>query len=277
MRPEDPETTRTAGPESVQRDTGAEASDTTAEPATDSTTDPTSDSTTEREVEEKPWWDDPRLPWRGKPRRADIACWVGIVLIGIYSFAMLPLRPVLIGSYPLLLVGLTGSRSGLVTIGALAAVGRADWWWIGLALGCISLVKFDLIYYAAGRLWGRGLLEIVAGRSARARRNAERAERLAQRFGVPAVLLSQLIPVIPNAVIYATVAAAGMRFRTFVLLDLASALVINSLWVYLGSRLGQRAVDVVEVIARYSTWISLALLAFVIASAVIRSRRRQAV
>ena len=29
-------------------------------------------------------WDDPRLPWSGKPGRLDILCWAGITLSGLY-------------------------------------------------------------------------------------------------------------------------------------------------------------------------------------------------
>ena len=36
--------------------------------------------------------DDPRVPWHGKPRAADILCWLGIVLSGLFYWALLPLR-----------------------------------------------------------------------------------------------------------------------------------------------------------------------------------------
>ena len=224
---------------------------------------------------EKEWWDDPRMPWRGKPGRRDIALWIAFSLTGVYTLIMLPLRPVLIGGLPLLLVGLTGSRSGMVSIGALWAVGRADWWWVGLVIGSISLIKFDPIFFFAGRFWGRGLIDIFAGRSKRAARNADRAERLARRFSIAAIVLSYVVP-IPSAVIFATLGAAGMRLRTFIAVDLLSALAINSLWLYLGHRLGQRAVDVVNVIARYSTWVSVALVAFILISAIWGARRKAA-
>ncbi len=227
------------------------------------------------EPDEAPWYEDARMPWQGKPGPRDIRLYVAFVLTGVYSLVMLPLRPKLIGSLPLLLVGLTGSRSGLVTIGALSALGRADWWWIGWIIGSISLIKFDPIFFFAGRFWGRGLIEVFAGRSKRAARNADRAERLGRRFGILAILLSYVVP-IPSAVIFATLGAAGMRLRTFVAVDLAAALVINGLWLYLGHRLGQPAVDVVNVIARYSSWISIVLIAFIVLSAVWGARRKAA-
>ncbi len=224
-------------------------------------------------AERKEWWDDPRMPWKGRPSRADLLCWAGFSLSGIIGLIMIPLRPVLLGASPLALVAITGSRSGLVTIGALSDVGRADWWPIGLLLGVLSSVKWDPLFWWAGLLWGRGLIEVVAGRSRWAARNADRAERLARRYAIPAVLLSYVLP-LPAAVIYATVGMAGMRLRTFLLVDLLGAGALCSLYVLLGHRLGQSAVDVVDAIARYSGYISIGLIVVIVLNAIWRSNRR---
>jgi len=224
---------------------------------------------------ERPWWDDPRMPWSGKPGRADIACWVAFSLTGVYALVLLPLRPVLLGANPYLLAALGGSRTSAVTIGALAATG-IGLWPLGLLLGTFGSVKFDPIFWWAGKLWGRGLIELIAGRSPRAARNAARAERATRRFGVLAVLLGYVIP-LPSAVIYATLGATGMRLRNFLLVDIAGALSTRAIYIYLGYRIGQPAVDVVLVIAKYSWWLSIALLAGVIFTAVRQSAgRRQA-
>ena len=45
-------------------------------------------------------WDDPRLPWSGRPRRVDILCWAGIMLSGIFYWVTLPLRTHLVGTHP---------------------------------------------------------------------------------------------------------------------------------------------------------------------------------
>ncbi|HEY9291778.1 MAG TPA: DedA family protein [Microlunatus sp.] len=228
---------------------------------------------TDDEPRQKEWWEDAKLPWKGKPRREDILCWVGFSLSGIIGLIMIPLRPVLLGSAPLALVAITGSRSGLVTIGALASVGRADWWPLGLILGIVSCMKWDPLFWWAGKLWGHGLIELVAGRSKWAARNAGRAEALARRYGVPAILLAYVLP-LPAAVIYATLGMAGMRLRKFLIVDLIGAAVICSLWVFLGHQLGQSAVNVVDLIARYSGYISIGLLVIIIGQAVWRARRR---
>src|ERR1700726_1165763 len=52
---------------------------------------------------ERGTWDDPRVPWSGRPRRVDILCWAGIVLSGIYYWALLPFVAPLVGTHPVLL------------------------------------------------------------------------------------------------------------------------------------------------------------------------------
>lgn len=215
------------------------------------------------------------MPWKGKPARNDILCWIGFSLTGIYALALLPFRPVLLGYHPYLLAALgSGSVSTAVTIGALAATGQGSWP-LGLLLGVFGAVKFDPLYWWAGRLWGRGLIEVVAGRSPRAARNAARAEGIARRFGRLAIVATYLLP-LPSAVVYATLGATGMRFRRFLLWDVASALVTRACYLWLGYQIGQPAVDVVAVIARYSWYLSIALLIGIVVSMVIQSRRRNA-
>jgi membrane protein DedA with SNARE-associated domain len=160
-----------------------------------------------------------------------------------------------------------------VAIGALAATGQG-WWPLGLLLGIIGSIKFDPIYWWAGKLWGRGLIEIVAGRSARAARNADRAERLAVRFGPLAIFTTYVLP-LPSAVVYATLGATGMSLTRFLLWDAGSALVTRAFFIWLGFQLGEPAVAVVELIAKYSWYLSIGLLVVVIVNLVIQSRRRR--
>ena len=208
------------------------------------------------EKDEKEWWDDPRMPWKGKPGRADLVCWIGIALVGIYGLIMMPLRAYLVVANPLLQTALTGSRSALVVLG----VRNDPLWWLGLILGIISIVKFDWIYFLAGRLWGRGLIELMAGRSKRAARNADRAERLARRWGVPAILITYLPIPIPAAVIYATVAMAGMSWKKFWIVNIIGAIIIQSCWIGLGFWLGEPAQVVVNAYAQISMYVAFAIL-----------------
>jgi membrane protein DedA with SNARE-associated domain len=67
-----------------------------------------------------------------------------------------------------------------------------------------------------------------------------------------------------------------MKLRTFLLIDLSGATITRAIYIYLGYRIGQPAVDVVNVIAKYSLWISLALLAGIIINAVRQQHRKKA-
>jgi membrane protein DedA with SNARE-associated domain len=186
---------------------------------------------------------------------------------------LLPFRPVLLGANPYLLAALGGSRTSAVTIGALAATG-VGFWPVGLLLGTFGSVKFDWLFWWAGKLWGHRLIEIVAGRSARAARNAARAERLARRFGTLAIVLTYVLP-LPSGVVYATVAAAGMRLRSFLLIDIGAAAVTRAIFIYLGYQIGEPAVRVVEIISRYSWYLSIALLIGIFVNLGRQSRARK--
>jgi membrane protein DedA with SNARE-associated domain len=235
------------------------------------TTEPFVETTEDGETEQA-WWADPRMPWKGRPSRADLVCWIGIAVVGVYGMVMMPLRAYLVVANPVLQAALTGSRSALVVLG----VTGNPLWWLGLLLGIVSIVKFDWIFFLAGRLWGRGLIELMAGRSKRAARNADRAERLARRWGVPAILLTYLPIPIPAAVVYATVAMAGMSWKRFWTVNLIGAVVIQCTWVAVGFALGEPARVVVEAYAQISMYVAFAILIGVFVGIFVNRRRAPA-
>jgi membrane protein DedA with SNARE-associated domain len=112
--------------------------------------------------------------------------------------------------------------------------------------------------------------------SARAARHAARAERLAARWGEVAILLTYVVPLLPSAVVSATVGAAGMSLRRFLLVNLTGSFLTRSLYLYLGYRIGQPVVDVLETVDRYLLWVSLGLVALVVAGSVRAARARTA-
>ena len=69
-------------------------------------------------------WNDPRLPWQGKPRTADILCWLGIVLSGVFYWALLPLRVSLLGTHPVVAELLNGSTESIISAAAFARAGQ---------------------------------------------------------------------------------------------------------------------------------------------------------
>lgn len=215
-----------------------------------------------------------RLPWTGRPRRVDILCWLGIVLAGAYGLALLPAVPSLIGTHPVLLELLRGSTSSMVAAGAFARVGDASLL-LALLAAVIGMVKFDALYWWAGRLWGPKMIDVFAGRSDRVRRNVARVEKHAARFGWLAVILAPFLP-IPTVLIYAAVGWTGMGLVRFLLFDVIGACLWGGLSVALGYAIGQSAVDAAKTISHYALWISLGLVALVFAQQIWRSRRAPA-
>ncbi|GAA1721343.1 DedA family protein [Propioniferax innocua] len=222
----------------------------------------------------KQWWEQPGMPFQEEPGRKDNVCLWLIILLGVYSMALLPFRAVLI-TMPYVYATLAGSRTAVVMIGALAAPPTENPWWpLGLILATVSICKFDWVYFWAGKLWGRGLIEMVAGRSPRSRRNAERAEEIARRHGTLAMAITFLPVPLPASVIYAALAAAGMSWRRFLILDVLFGFVLQSIYMYLGYRIGEPAVKVVKVYADYAWYVVIAIIVFMVVSAMWRNRRQ---
>lgn len=216
------------------------------------------------------------VPWTGRARRVDLLCWGAITLIGLYSFALLPLRPLLLASHPILLILASGSTESLVAGGAYGSVGRVPLVLV-IAAAILGLMKFDLVFWWAGRLWGPRIVGMLLGRVRRAGRS--RLARLQARFANVegpvvrvAVAVSPFLPV-PSAAIFAIAGAEGMSALLFLLLDLVGELAWAALLIGLGSVLGQRAVDVIHVVSRYVLWISLALAAVIVARVLWTSMR----
>ncbi|MGL5909922.1 MAG: DedA family protein, partial [Phycicoccus sp.] len=163
----------------------------------------------------------------------------------------------------------------VVVLGAFAAAGRIDVWWPGLVLATVSVVKFDPVFWWAGRLWGDRVVDLLRGSSRRSGRFATRAFEMAGRWRAPAILVTWFVPVLPQPVVYAAAGASGMRLRSFLLVDLIGAFVTRCVYFWLGYRLGRPVLDVLDAIDDYALWLTFALLAGTIAAAVLRSVRHR--
>jgi len=215
-------------------------------------------------------WSDPRLPWYGKPGIADILCWAGIVLSGVFYWALLPLRLSLIGTHPVVAELLNGSTESIISAAAFARVG--DGTLLVVLLAAIpGLMKFDILYWWAGRLWGERFIKVLLG-SQRADKHMARAQRAGRKFTWPAVLVSSFLP-IPRAIIFVLAGWAGMRLVTFLILDLIGVLLWAGLLAGLGYTLGHHAVVAARTISHYSWWITIGIVALSVL-AVVRSQRQ---
>lgn len=229
--------------------------------------------TSDSPAAKREWWDDPKLPWKGKPSRKEIWCWGAIAAVGVYGIVLLPLRPFILGLNTWALAAVTGSNIAMVDIGAKAALGQTNWWWLGLIAAALTSIKFDWIWWWAGRLWGHNLIEVISGRSRWAARTGRYAEGLARRFGAPAMVLCWFIPFLPSPIVYAFVGDVGMRLRKFLLLDFIGGLLYRGLWMYLGFLIGAPAKNFVDKLASYSFYLTIAALVVVLGSVFWRTFR----
>jgi membrane-associated protein len=215
-------------------------------------------------------WSDPRLPWQGKPRTADILCWLGIVLSGVFYWALLPLRVSLLGTHPVVAELLNGSTESIISAAAFARAGNGTLTVVLLA-AIPGLMKFDVLYWWAGRLWGERFLMALPG-SRRLAKHMARVRRYGRKFTWPAVLVSSFLP-IPRAVVFVIAGWAGMRLVTFLVLDLIGVLLWAGLLAGLGYALGHDAVVAAKAISHYSWWVTIGIVALTVLFTLLSQRR----
>jgi membrane protein DedA with SNARE-associated domain len=198
------------------------------------------------------------VPWQGRATRVDVALMGAILAVVALGFVIRPLKPFLIADHPVLLGFVSGDLVAIGAGAAFARIGEAPLWLVVVA-GAAGMVKFDWLAWWAGRQWGPGIIRIFTT-SERAQRYAARAAERNPWVVRLAVVLA-VLPGIPTAVVYAAVGWAGMRLTTFLLLDLVGAVLMTATVAGLGYGLGQRAVDVVLMIDRYASAVSLTMIA----------------
>jgi membrane-associated protein len=219
--------------------------------------------------------DKPSLkPWPGKAQREDKIIVGAFAVSGIKAMALLPLLPALVASHPALLELVQGSSASIINMGARARVGQASIL-AAMVLAVPTLMMFDWAFWWAGRRWGdRVFVWLAGGPGPKSRRRLERLHRLESRFGPAAVVLAYVQP-LPTGLIYAAVGDGGMRLWVFLLLDALGTLLWTSLLAVAGWELGQSAVDVADLLARYGLWATIGLVVAVIVWQSFRSPLRR--
>lgn len=207
-------------------------------------------------------WSDPRLPWAGKPRTQDILCWLGIVGSGLFYLVLIPWRASLVGTHPVLSELLNGSTESIISAAAFARTGHGTLT-VALLAAIPGLMKFDLIWWWAGRLWGEKIIILLSGKSQRGMRFMHRARVSGRKFLWPAVVISYFLP-IPTAIIYVIAGWAGMRLITFLVLDILGALLWAGMLAGLGYAIGHPAVSVAKTISHYGIYFTIGLVVLVI-------------
>jgi membrane-associated protein len=190
-------------------------------------------------------------PWLGRPRVRDLLCLAGIVLSGLYGLAMIPLTPGLIATRPVLLELLSGSNSSVVAAGAFSDLEGKLQLAVVVAAALPGMMKFDLLFWWAGVMWGHRILELLALRSRHAAAFARRAEQRGPRVAGAAVLLAAFLPV-PTPLIYAAAGWVGLPLIPFVICDLIGSAAWAALLAGLGSLLGASGVAAADLVSRYA-------------------------
>jgi membrane-associated protein len=214
---------------------------------------------------------DPRVPWSGKPRRIDILCWAAITLSGIYYWAILPFRASLVGTHPVLLEFLNGATEAIVAAAAFARIGHGSII-VVLLVAIPGLMKFDLLYWWAGRLWGERIILLLSGSHKRGPKYMARVQRWGRKFLWPAMIITPFLP-IPSAIVYVVAGWAGMGVTTFLVLDIIGELAWAATLAGLGWEMGHHAVVVAQDISHYGLWVTIVLVVVVVVFQ-IRSQRR---
>jgi len=162
----------------------------------------------------------------------------------------------------------------VVRTGARAATGDL---WVLLSWGAASLgfMKLDWIYWWAGRLWGRDLIEVWSGRSARARKINAWAEKFARKYETLALIVNFLPIPLPRAVILAVLGEAGTTLKKFLTVSIIASFVTTGGYLAIGDWIGEPAVAVMTVYGKYLWYVSIAILIGVFANYWWRNRNQQ--
>ncbi len=211
-------------------------------------------------------------PWEGEARTGDkVLLWF---LFGVPAFYMvlLPFRPFLIAKIPTVLALITGARTVIAGAGAFAAVEGRSLTLVILA-GLFGMLKFDWLFWLAGKMWGEGVLRLYATTPAQ-KRQFDKIKSM-PRWLLYLMLFFSRFPGVPGPIIALIAGWSRVRFLPYFLVTAAGALVMSIALAALGYVIGQPAVDVLKIVDKYAIFISLALIFGLVAWSSIRSNKKR--
>src|SRR6516162_5136240 len=204
-------------------------------------------------------------PWHGRPRARDMLCALAIVVSGVYAVATIPLTPALIASHPVLLELLTGSTSSIMAAGAFSDVDVKLQLTLVVVAALPGIMRFDWVFWWAGRLWGHRIVERLGHSSPRMARLAELAEARGRRWAGPLVALAAFLPSGASTAVYAAAGWAGLPLLAFVLWDTLGSAAWISVVAFGGYLLGSDGVTLAELVSRYATVTIIVLVVMLVA------------
>jgi membrane protein DedA with SNARE-associated domain len=205
------------------------------------------------------------VPWHGRPRARDVCCGIAVVVSAVYAVAAIALTPALIATHPVLLELLTGSNSSIVAAGAFAGVGNKLQLAVVVAAALPGMMRFDWVYWWAGRLWGHSIVVRLGHRSPRSAALASFVETRGRRFAGPLVALAAFLPSGASAAVYAAAGWAGLPLLPFILFDALGSAAWTALLATGGYLLGSEGVSLANLASRYAFATVCVLVAAMIA------------
>ena len=210
---------------------------------------------------------EPELPsFLKNPAPLDKALFVALMLMGVYSMALIAMRAFLL-SHPLAYALMVGGYTSATISGANASVGQGTWW-VYLACTLVGALKFVPVYWLMGRRWGMEFIDMSLLYMPRVHRFFKKA--LTNESGKTKAIILGLLPLgyapgpVPGTVLNAVAGLLKVGLGAVLALNVLSVLAINGLFMWLGWTFGDQVLDIVEVVNRYLLWITLGLLALMV-------------
>ena len=202
---------------------------------------------------------EPELPsFLKNPAPLDKALFVALMLMGVYSMALIAMRAFLLShllAYALMVGGYTSATiSGAMRRGTGHVVGTSRHPRRGAGSSCPSTGLM-------GRRWGMEFIDMSLQAMPRAHRFFRKAltnEPGKTKAIILALPLGYAGPV-PGTVLNAVAGLLKVGLGAVLALNVLSVLAINGLFMWLGWTFGDQVLDIVEVVNRYLLWITLGL------------------
>jgi membrane-associated protein len=192
------------------------------------------------------------FPWHGRPRARDVVCASMIAVSAIYAVVTIPLTPMLIATHPVLLEALTGSTPSVMAAGAFSDVDSKMQIVVVFVAALPGMMRFDWVYWWAGRLWGHSVVEKLGQRSPRSAALARIAETRGRRYAGPLVALAAFLPDGASTAVYAAVGWTGLPLLWFVFFDTIGSAAWTALLAACGYWLGSDGVALANLVSRYA-------------------------
>lgn len=206
--------------------------------------------------------------------RTDWVLWGLMVAAGIYSFALIPFRALLLVNHPFFYAGLSGSNLAVLTVGATYS--DKPWQLVAvIIIATLSAAKFLPLYFLLGKRWGKEFVDMMfAGHPPKWFSKLENFIYNHQGFS----FLLSCIPFSPiSPVLIVTISGIKRARGIFVSMWVLSFITLLKLfYLYLGITFGTQVQDTLEVINRYITWITIALIAWLFISINLKQRKKGA-